>query len=351
MRKKRFPCLKIFGMGFLLWSDPGLTFIISEDTIMKKLKISIFVFLLHLLFCSTLFAQPAIILASFGTTVPGAVQSIENIASRVRSAFPGATVKVVFTSNIIRSVWEKRSQSPEKWRSLGVPDEILFTKNLLSTFGELKSQGFKEVVVQPTHLFHMEQYHDLQQYVEAIRSIRTIRDKWKPFNKIALGRPALGTIGNVRPYHSDLEKAVKTLAPDISLAREKKAALVYMGHGNDFWSTGIYAELQDQMRKTFPDVKTFVGCVEGFPGIGEVKSMLKHDKTINKIVLKPLMIVAGDHAANDMAGEEPDSWKNILKGSGVNVEIILKGLGSNNQFADLFVDHIKDAAEDAGIDL
>jgi sirohydrochlorin cobaltochelatase len=318
---------------------------------MKKLKISIFVFLLNLFICSFLFAQPAVILASFGTTVPEAVQSIENIAARVRAAFPGVPVKVAFTSNIIRSVWEKRSRSPEKWRSLGVPDEILFTKNLLSTFGELKSLGFKEVIVQPTHLFHMEQYHDLQQYVDAIRSIRTIRDKWKPFNKIALGRPALGTVGNVHPYHLDLEKAVKTLAPDITLAREKNAALVYMGHGNDFWSTGIYSELQDQMRKTVPDVKTIVGCVEGFPGITEVKAKIEHDKAINKIMLKPLMIVAGDHAFNDMAGEEQDSWKNILKGSGMNVEIILKGLGSNNQFADLFVDHIKDAAEDAGIDL
>ncbi len=318
---------------------------------MKKLEIAVLICLFNLLIFTAVFAQPAVILANFGTTVPEAVQSIENIAARVRTAFPGVTVKVVFTSNIIRSVWEKRSQSPEEWRSLGVPDEILFTKNLLSTFGELKSQGFKDVIVQPTHLFHMEQYHDLKQYVDAVRSIRTIRDKWKPFNKIGLGRPALGTVGNVHPYHQDLEKAVKTLAQDISLAREKNAVLVYMGHGNDFWSTGIYAELQNQMRKTYPDVKTVVGCVEGFPGIVEVKAMLEHDKTIKKILLKPLMIVAGDHATHDMAGEEPESWKNILKDSGFKVEIILKGLGSNNQFADLFVHHIKDAAEDAGIDL
>ena len=318
---------------------------------MKKLQFTLLIFLLSFFSCSFVYAKTAIVLASFGATVPKAIQSIDNITSRVKIAFPGTTVKVVFTSNIIRSVWEKRSQAPKEWRDQGISDEILFTKNLLSTFGELKSLGFKDVVVQPTHLFHMEQYHDLMQYVDAIRSIKTIRDKWKPFNKIALGRPALGTIGDKHPYREDLDEAVKAFANDAALANKKGAALVYMGHGNDFWSTGIYAELQKRMRETYPDIKTLVGCVEGYPGIEEVKASLKHDRNINNILLKPLMIVAGDHAANDMAGEENDSWKNILIRDGFKVEIILKGLGSNNQFADLFVDHIKDAAEDAGIDL
>ena len=319
---------------------------------MKKFSFITLILFLGLILSSHLQAKTAIIIANFGTTMPQAVKSIDNITSRVKSAFPGTEVRVVFTSNIIRSVWEKRSRNPKEWTDKGISEEILFTKNLLTTFGELKSQGFKEVIVQPTHLFHMEQYHDLIQYVNAIKSIRTIRDKWKPFNKIALGRPALGTVGDIYPYHDDLKIAVKTFANDVALARQKGAALVYMGHGNELWSTGIYVELQQLMRETYPDVKTFVGSVEGYPGIDDVKKSLGHyTPKIENILLKPLMIVAGDHANNDMASDEDDSWKTGLSKAGFNVETILQGLGSNNLFADLFVTHIKDAAKASGIDL
>jgi len=319
---------------------------------MKKFKFAVLIIVLGLIFSSHLYAKTAIIIASFGTTVPEAVQSIVNIGSRVKAAFPDTEVRVVFTSNIIRSVWEKRSKEPQKWLDKGISKEILFTKNLLATFGDLKSQGFKDVIVQPTHLFHMEQYQDLTQYVNAINSIKTIRDKWKPFNKIALGRPALGTIGDAYPYHNDLKRAVKTFAGDIALAKKKGTALVYMGHGNEVWSTGIYVELQKLMRETYPEVKTFVGSVEGYPGIEDVKKSLTHyTPEINKLLLKPLMIVAGDHATNDMASDEEDSWKTILTKAGFDVETILQGLGSNNQFADIFIANIKDAAKDSGIDL
>jgi len=319
---------------------------------MKKFCFTLLILFMGMILSSHLHAKTAIIIASFGTTKPQAVKSIDNITSRVKSAFPGIEVRVVFTSNIIRSIWGKRARNPKEWTDKGISEEILFTKNILSTFGDLKSKGFKDVIVQPTHLFHMEQYHDLMQYVNAVKSIKTIRDKWRPFNKIALGRPALGTVGDVYPYHDDLKKAVKTFANDIALARQKGAALVYMAHGNELWSTGIYVELQQLMRNTYPEVLTFIGGVEGYPGLKEIKKSLGHySPKIEDILLKPLMIVAGEHAKNDMAGDDEDSWKTVLSKAGFNVEIILQGLGSNNQFADLFVNHIKDAAKASGIDL
>ncbi len=319
---------------------------------MKKLSSITMIIFLGLMLCSHVQAKTAIIIANFGTTVPEAVKSIDNISSRIKKAFPAAEVRLVFTSNIIRSVWEKRSKNPKEWTDKGISEEILFTKNLLTTFGDLQSQGFKDIIVQPTHLFHMEQYHDLMQYVNAIRSIKTIRDKWKPFNKIALGRPALGTVGDVYPYHDDLKKAVKTFASDVALARQKGDALVYMGHGNELWSTGIYVELQQLMRETYPEAKMFIGSVEGYPSLEDIKKSLgHHTPKIKNILLKPLMIVAGDHARNDMASDEEDSWKTVLTKAGFNIDIILQGLGSNDQFADLFIDHIKDAAKDSGINL
>ena len=319
---------------------------------MKKIYFTLFVLFLGIILSSHLQAKTAIIIASFGTTKPDAVKSIDHITTRVKSAFPGIEVRVVVSSNILRAVWGKRSRDPKVWAGKGINREILFTKNILSTFGDLKTEGFKDVIVQPTHLFHMEQYHDLMQYVDAIKSIKTIRDKWKPFNKIALGRPALGTIGDVYPYQDDLKNVVKTFADDVSLARQKKAALVYMGHGNEFWSTGIYVELQQLMRRTYPDVHTFIGSVEGYPGLEDIlKSLGHYSPAFSNVILKPLMIVAGEHAMNDMAGDGKDSWKTGLKNAGFNVEAILQGLGTNTQFADLFVNHIKDAAKDSGIDL
>jgi sirohydrochlorin cobaltochelatase len=296
-------------------------------------------------------AKPAIILASFGTTVPEAVQSIINIQNKIKKAFPGVPVKITFTSNIIRKVWKKRQVEAKKWLDKGIPEAVLYVKNIIATFGDLREEGYNQIVVQPTHMFYMEQSTDLKSYVDAMRSIRTVNSKWMPFQKIALGRPALGTIGNEYDYHEDLQKGLKTLAADVELARKNNARLVYMGHGNAHWSTGIYGEAAKAMNILYPDVITYIGSVEGFPGLEDVRRYLKQHADGGNIVLKPFMIVAGDHATNDMASDEADSWKSELISDGFTVIPVLEGLGSNDAFAQIFVDHIKDAAHDAGIAL
>ena len=290
----------------------------------------------------------AIVLASFGTTVPSAVKAITNIQEEVGKAFPGVPVRLTFTSNIIRSVWKKRQADPKKWLEKGIPKDVLYAKNIITVMGELREQGYRNIIVQPTHMFFMEQARDLSSYVYAFASIRTMRDKWMPFDKVVMGRPALGGPSEKYDYHDDMKKALKTLSQDVALARKNKAMLVYMGHGNERWSTGIYMESAKMMRELYPDVVTYIGSVEGFPGIEDLASSLSHLKP-TKIVLKPFMIVAGDHATNDMAGDEADSWKSILTKQGFEVMPVLQGLGSNDQFAEIFVDHIKDAARDNGI--
>ncbi|MCK5541470.1 MAG: sirohydrochlorin cobaltochelatase [Desulfobacterales bacterium] len=305
-----------------------------------------------LLTAGNLFAKNAIILSCFGTTEPEAISSIMNIKSKIEKAFPETRVELVFTSNIIRSIWQKRSQSPEEWIAKGIAPEILYVKGILETFGKLQSAKCRDIVVQPTHMFHMEQYSDLVSYVKGIASIKTVRDKWLPFDKIAIGRPAMGTIGIKHPYHDDLKRVVKIFASDIKEARAKNSILVYMGHGNEVWSTGIYSELQKEMRLAYPEVMTFVGCVEGFPSLNDVMAGLTHTNPQSKnILLKPLMIVAGDHARNDMAGEDEDSWKNNFEKRGFKVYPVLKGLGSNNEFVQIFIGHINDAAKEANISL
>lgn len=294
--------------------------------------------------------KTAIIIASFGTTVPSAIQSITNIIDRVKRAYPETEVRVTFTSNIIRSIWKKRRVESKKWLDQGIPEEILYVKNIFSTFGDLREEGYKNIIVQPTHMFFMEQSQDLKSYVQAIASIETVKSKWKPFDNIITGRPALGMPGDVYSYHEDIEAAVKTLENDVKMAAEEDALLIYMGHGNEHWSTGIYAETEKKMRQMYPEVATYIGVVEGAPSIHDILARLKHAKT-EKIILRPFMIVAGNHATNDMAGDEEDSWKSILVKKGYKVQPVLEGLGSNDQFADLFVAHIADAAKEKGLTL
>ncbi len=292
----------------------------------------------------------AIVLASFGTTVPSAVASITNIVDTVKRAYPKTEVRLTFTSNIIRSVWKKRQAKPQEWLDQGIPEEVLYVKNFIATIGDLLEDGYTNIVVQPTHMFFMEQSYDLQQYVNALASIRTMKKKWSPINTIVLGRPALGMPGDEYSYHEDVEVAIKTLAADVKQAKEEGAVLVYMGHGNEHWSTGIYAETQKKMRAMYPDVTTLIGVVEGSPSLDDLLRPLKHTKT-QKVMIKPFMIVAGDHATNDMAGPEEDSWKTILTKEGYEVNAVLKGLGSNDAFANIFVEHIADAAKQKGLHL
>ena len=282
--------------------------------------------------------------------MPTAVSSIINIQKQIKLAFPGVPVKITFTSNIIRSVWKKRQSEATKWLDQGIPEEILYGKNIISTLGDLLEEGYKDIIVQPTHIFYMEQSHDLSQYVSALASIRTLKTKWQPFGKLVMGRPALGMPGDRYSYHEDLEKALKTLDADINSARDNGAALVYMAHGNEHMSTGIYSEAQKKMRQLYPDVQTYFGAVEGFPTIDDVVAAMSHCQT-KKVLLKPFMIVAGDHATNDMASDEDDSWKKVLSKAGFQVTPILKGLGENSAFSRIFVDHIKDCARDNDISL
>ena len=294
--------------------------------------------------------KTAIVIASFGTTVPTAVTAITNIINQTRTAYPQTEVRVTFTSNIIRSVWRKRQNNSRKWLDMGIPREILYVKNIISTIGDLREEGYRNIIVQPTHMFYMEQSQDLQSYVDGLASIKTTKDKWQPFDALVMGRPALGMPGDRYNYHEDTAKAVATLAGDVELARSNGAILVYMGHGNEHWSTGIYASTQKKMREMYPDVKTYIGVIEGMPGLTDLLPAMTHAQT-KKVILKPFMIVAGDHATNDMAGDEADSWLSVLVKAGYDVQPVLKGLGSNDAFARIFVAHIQNVADEHGITL
>ncbi len=298
--------------------------------------------------------KKAILVAAFGTTYPSALKAILNVYNVIKKAYPNTEVRLAFTSNMIRRVWHKRQKDkmfqkehPE------IPNQIYSIRSPLAALAELSDAGYKTVVVQPLHVSPGEEYNLLAETIKALLSISTLQEKKKFFKKIALGRPLLGRNGpykDGRTYHDDIKEVAKALKCDVDLARKNKSALVYMAHGNEHFSLGSYMELQKVMNQMYPDVKIFIGCVEGFPGIDEVVEQIKA-AGVKKVILKPLMVVAGDHANNDMASDEEDSWKMILKRNGIIAKPVIQGIGELKSIAHIYLEHLKDAARDAGIQL
>lgn len=285
--------------------------------------------------------KTAIVLANFGTSYPQALQSLTNIQAKVQQAFPAAKVELAFTSNIIRKIWHERQTDQDFQKEHPeIPKQILYIQGPLATIANLQDEGYRTIYVQPTHIFAGEEFQDLSAYITGLNSIKTIKKRFMPFKTLAIGRPALGAPGDIFPYHKDIHNAAKALANDVEQARENGQALVYMGHGNEYFSTGSYVELQHAMREMYPEVPIFIGVVEGFPSPDVVMQGLK-EQQISKVMLKPLMIVAGDHASNDMASDEDDSWKTQFENMGIQVTTVLKGLGENSAWADIYVQHLQ----------
>ncbi len=288
----------------------------------------------------------AVVIAGFGTSYPEALRAILAIDKEMRTAFPRAEIRHAFTSNIIRGIWHKRA-GDAAWKEAHptVPQWLYEVKGPLSTFGQLQEEGKKRVVVQTTHIYAGEEYQDLTAYVDAVAGIDTLRTKWKPFSFMKMGRPALGKAGVHPDYHDDIEAAARALSGDVAVAKKMDALLLYMGHGNDIFPTSAYAEFSKAMNKMYPEITTIVANVEGYPGLEEATAALTHMNT-KKVYMKPFMVVAGDHARNDMAGDEEDAWKTIFEKMGIDVTCELKGLGENPAWAKLYADHAVDAVSD-----
>lgn len=293
----------------------------------------------------------AIVVAAFGTTYDSTLSSLLDIKSSMANKYPNTEVRLAFTSSIIRKIWHRRASDRDYiTEHEKVPTSLYTVKNVLGTMADLQDQGYRNIVVQPTHLTHGEEFIDTKAIVDGLGSIETIKPKWQPFERLALGRPLMGTWGAKYPYHHDMLQLAEALKPDVIQAKKENRALVYMGHGNEHLSTGLYKELEVLMNGLYPEVTTLVGVVEGYPDLASISEQIKA-KQIKRAVLKPLMIVAGDHATNDMASDESDSWKTVLVEQGVDVMTVLKGLGDNPSVRALFVNHAEDAAMEAGIEL
>ncbi|AOS84299.1 cobalt chelatase [Chlorobaculum limnaeum] len=294
--------------------------------------------------------KKAILLAHFGTTYPSALKSLENIRRQVRAQIPGIEVRHCFTSNMVRNIWSARRRDPGKWLDEGVADEFLNVQGFLGAIGNLQDGNYRTVIVQPTHMYHGEQFEDLKSYVSALQSIRTIKRVWSPFEKVVLSRPALGTCGVEHDYAEDIEQVAGLFDDDVERARQLDAALVCVAHGNDFFSSGAFHETCQVMRSRYPGAQIHIGMVEGRPGVEEIVGEVTGSGR-KAVLLRPFMITAGDHAHNDIADDDPGSWKGAFEAAGCRVETRMEGLGSDDRFAAIFARRILETAEDHGIDL
>ena len=266
-------------------------------------------------------SKKAILVVSFGTTYGETRKvTIEAVENKIRATFPEYEVRSAFTSRIIIKKLAERD---------GI--KIDTEKQALD---KLKAEGYTEVIVQPLHLEAGDEYEKVSRVVERYAQS-------KAFAKISLGRPVLyytGQEGKSDDYTIAI-KAIQSQLPKL----DKYDAVAMMGHGGVHPSNAAYAVFQMKMQDAGLK-NVFVFTVEGYPTVEDVIKKCKEQK-IKKVLLMPLMVVAGDHANNDMAGDDKDSYKSQFLAAGFKVDTYLHGLGENAGIQDIYVQHVKDVIE------
>ena len=256
--------------------------------------------------------KKGILLVAFGSTIPEAQVSFENIDRSVKKRFPGVEVYWAFTSRIIIAKMAKEG------KNLSTPVEAL---------AKMMGEKFTHVAVQALHVIPGEEFHGL------VQNVRRFEGMSKGIEQITVGYPLLAT-------SEDLQRVAKAMLTIIPPERTKKDAVLFMGHGTHHPADVYYAALNYHLQKLGNNI--FVGTVEGWPEIDYLIEDLKKGG-VEKAYLMPLMSVAGDHARNDMAGPEANSWKSILEKEGIKCEPVLKGLAEYQEFVDIWLDHLNTA--------
>ena len=277
-----------------------------------------------------------LLVASFGTSFNGSrTADIGGIEKALQTAYPDWSVRRAFTAQIIINHVQARD------------DEKI--DNMDQALQRAVDNGVKNLVVQPTHLMHGAEYDELTEAVESYK------DK---FESVTIAEPLLGEVGDSDDAVNDDKKAVaeaitaeavKTAGYDsLEVAEADGTAFVFMGHGTSHTAKISYSQMQSQMNDLGYD-NVFIGTVEGKPEDTACEAVIEKIKEAGykKVVLRPLMVVAGDHANNDMAGDDEDSWKSQFEASGAfdKIDTQIAGLGEIAAIQDLYVAHTKAAMD------
>lgn len=257
--------------------------------------------------------KPVLLVVSFGTSYSDTREkTIDAIEAEMAAAFPEYEVRRAFTSQTIIDKLASR--------------DGLEIDNVPQAMERLVEDGVKAAVIQPTHVMNGIEYDQLVSEATPFA---------EQFDAFAIGTPLLTTT-------DDYFATIEAIANELPEGGEKDA-VVLMGHGTHHFANATYAAM-DYMFKAAGHNNVFVGTVEGYPEIDTVLAQVEAFGA-EKVTLLPLMIVAGDHAENDMAGDEEDSWKILFKAEGYEVDAVLKGLGEYEGIRALFIEHAKAAID------
>ena len=280
-----------------------------------------------------------LLVVSFGTSFNDRrAEDVKGIEDALAEAYPDWSVRRAFTAQIIINHVEARD------------DEVI--DNMQQALDRAVENGVKNLVVQPTHLMHGAEYDEMTE------AINGYKDK---FESVAIAEPMLGEVGDDATVINDDKKAVAQAITDeackeagfdsMDAAAEAGTAFVFMGHGTSHTANVTYDQMQTQM-EDLGFKNAFIGTVEGEPEDTACDKVIEKVKEAGykNVVLRPLMVVAGDHANNDMAGDDEDSWKSqfVASGNFDKVDCQIEGLGRVEAVEKLYVEHTKAAIDSLG---
>ena len=253
-----------------------------------------------------------LLVVSFGTSFNDSRRlTIGGIEAAIAEALPEFSVRRGFTAQIIIDHVERR--------------DGIHIDNVTEALERAIANGVKTLVVQPTHLMHGFEYDEL---------IETLGGYADAFEQVVVAEPLLTS-------DDDFARVAAILIDLTKDYDDGQTAIVYMGHGTEHEYNKVYAQMQDVLTGMGAE-NYYVGTVEAEPSLEDVMEAIE-GKGYTRVVLRPMMVVAGDHANNDMAGDEEDSWKTILTEAGYEVECVLEGLGQVPEIQAIYVEHAQAA--------
>ena len=275
-----------------------------------------------------------ILVVSFGTSFTDSrVQDIKAIEDAIAEANPDWSVRRAFTAQII--INHIQARDGEK------------IDNMTQALDRAVANGVKNLVVQPTHLMHGAEYDEMCEAIEAYKD---------QFESVSIAEPMLGEVGSdATVINADKEAVAKAITAaavseagfeSLEAAKDAGTAFVFMGHGTAHVAKVTYSQMQTQMQNLGYE-NVFIGTVEGEPEETSAEAVIEAVKAAGytNVVLRPLMVVAGDHANNDMAGSDDDSWKTMFEAAGFTVDCQIHGLGEIADVQALYVAHTKAAID------
>lgn len=273
-----------------------------------------------------------LLVVSFGTSYNDKrVADIKSVEDALQAANPDWSVRRAFTAQII--INHIQARDGEK------------IDNMTQALDRAVANGVKNLVVQPTHLMHGAEYDEMNEALEAYRD---------NFETLVVAEPLLGDVGSdATVINADKETVAKAVVAEtlsdagiesLDAAKEAKTALVFLGHGTAHVAKVTYSQMTTQMQNLGYE-NVFIGTVEGEPEETAVEAVIEAVKAAGyeNVILRPLMVVAGDHANNDMAGAEEDSWKSMFEAAGFDVSCQINGLGEIVAVQELYVAHTEAA--------